>query len=289
MPVFRHPTLLSALSALIACAGFGASIDFWIGKSGQTAIRDRLETWWLQLSYVDIRHFGKYEARYSADLLTRLFGRFTSRRRVIVSCAIYVNLFCIYAIIPILIHNDKWDSFEYALSPILLVEFPLYIITFSLSVTITIQSTILLARSLPTSPALTFVIYLFALLLQYIFLCFFPDLISRLLLIFDNIFRYKYDPNAFSDFDRYNSVLISLIFADFHIYPLWEVVVRPFYTIREAFYIIFAVTARNIYSISLAIQLARDSVYYLLLICCDFALRVSLRYLSYSVRYYLLY
>jgi hypothetical protein len=48
-----------------ACAGVGKFLDFWIGKAGQQRLKDRLETWWLRVSYVRWDNLGREEALFS--------------------------------------------------------------------------------------------------------------------------------------------------------------------------------------------------------------------------------
>jgi len=65
---------LATMIAFIATAGFiGAFIDFYIGKSGQAAVRKSLEDWWLRLEYVRWGNFGRKEALFAVSVIDKIF------------------------------------------------------------------------------------------------------------------------------------------------------------------------------------------------------------------------
>jgi hypothetical protein len=72
-----------SLGSILACAGVGALIDFYIGKKGQLAIKSRLETWWIKLSYVRRNEFSQAEARFVELVLLKWFGKIFSVRRLL--------------------------------------------------------------------------------------------------------------------------------------------------------------------------------------------------------------
>ncbi|WP_284310950.1 hypothetical protein [Labrys miyagiensis] len=120
------------MGAAIATIGFfsclGAFIDFMLGKAGQTAVKKRLEDWWLRMSYVRWGNFGREEALFAAVTITRTFGLTFSFRRIVISLA----LVCIGCIIVL----SEGGASLYILSLILVAV--LLIVSFNISLSITI-------------------------------------------------------------------------------------------------------------------------------------------------------
>ena len=60
-------------------------IDCYIGKTGQKSVRDRLEVWWIKISYVKPPQLGQTEAMFCNEVFNKLFGEsLLSRKRLIV-------------------------------------------------------------------------------------------------------------------------------------------------------------------------------------------------------------
>jgi hypothetical protein len=64
------PDLQQAATFVIACGGVGAFIDFYLGKPGQKKIKDRLETFWIGLAYVNFRTFARAKPAHAFVLIT---------------------------------------------------------------------------------------------------------------------------------------------------------------------------------------------------------------------------
>jgi hypothetical protein len=83
----------STITFIAACTGIGAFIDFFLGKRGQTLVRNHLESWWIQLADLHLRTFAREEAKFARDVLYNLFGTFLSVQRakasiVLTCCAV---------------------------------------------------------------------------------------------------------------------------------------------------------------------------------------------------------
>jgi hypothetical protein len=88
-------TLLSALHVIATSCAIGAFVggclDFWLGKRGQLGIKDRLETWWLKLSYVNWENLGKEEALFAVQVIDQVFGqKLLSKKRIITTISLTI-------------------------------------------------------------------------------------------------------------------------------------------------------------------------------------------------------
>ena len=176
-------TLPSALSIVVACAGVGAFVDFWIGKSGQKAIRDKLETWWLRLSYVNIHSFGRDEAIYSAHVIKYVFGSFFSIRRIVSVFVIGVTVVIMRTLVSLFLSHGHWMLIH--LSPSVPDVFVFVIVTllFSLSISLTIIGATAVAYTTTSYTGLNIVLFLSVLLIQYLILCIWPLVLFTFILI----------------------------------------------------------------------------------------------------------
>ena len=142
----------SILTFVVVFAGFGAAIDFWIGKDGQKRVRDRLETWWLEFSYVDIRTFGRSEAVYASRIIRTVFGSFFSVRRITVSFAVAAFIFAFCASISFMFHNIMGPMALFAtwydVAWYDVIASGLGLLFFSLSISVTISGAELVAYTM---------------------------------------------------------------------------------------------------------------------------------------------
>jgi hypothetical protein len=65
---------------------FGATIDFYIGRTGQARVLDFLETWWIRVSDIKIGNLGKEDALFIASVIDRWMGRAAWSKKRIKSC-----------------------------------------------------------------------------------------------------------------------------------------------------------------------------------------------------------
>jgi hypothetical protein len=161
------PSVSEIAWTIAGCTAVGAFIDFYIGKSGQRCIRDRLETWWLRFSYVNARNFGGEEARSAVKWMDRVVGqRFFSLRRLFA-----VAVAAVVALVPAAaaaIIEGRWDHFEIAWFPPnpSLILFAVSLVFFSLALTITRGIAVKSANILDIAPRYNAVILLGALTAQ---------------------------------------------------------------------------------------------------------------------------
>lgn len=87
-------TLESFVSTVTIAAVIGGFLDFYIGKKGQKAIRDRLETTWIEMSYMTVSDLVRLESRLAAHALSTIFGprMFSIRKTLAVSIMFFVML-----------------------------------------------------------------------------------------------------------------------------------------------------------------------------------------------------
>jgi hypothetical protein len=100
-------SLANALTTIAACAGVGAFIDFWIGRTGEKCARAWLEDWWLRMSYVRLGNFGREEALVAIQGLEKLFGRrLFSIQRLLVSLSVVILFTAVFFFL--LIKYNAW-------------------------------------------------------------------------------------------------------------------------------------------------------------------------------------
>ena len=68
-------TLKDILWPVVLVGGFGAFIDFLIGRAGQEKARDWLLEWWVRFDDVRWRNFGREEGLFAGRLIEKLFGK----------------------------------------------------------------------------------------------------------------------------------------------------------------------------------------------------------------------
>src|SRR5262245_61329132 len=84
--------LKDILWPIILVGGFGAFIDFLIGKAGQVKAKDFLLKWWVRFDDVRWRNFGREEGIFAGHLIEKSFGRrIWSRRRIGMA---FLTFFC---------------------------------------------------------------------------------------------------------------------------------------------------------------------------------------------------
>jgi hypothetical protein len=153
-----------SLSFIIACGGVGAFIDFIVGKRGQQKVRSWVEDWWLRFADVNLKNFGRQEARTAAQIIEHIFGKFFSARRVLSILAVIVICTGCWLVIS---RIRPWPS--EGLTPIrfLLLQLPVFLIVFSVSISFTMYLCRLASRTLPERPYYSFIIYVLFAALQY--------------------------------------------------------------------------------------------------------------------------
>jgi hypothetical protein len=101
-----------ALATIAAFGGMGWLLDKWIGKTRQARMKDKLETWWLKLSYVRLGNFGQEEALFAVRAMDFLFGkRVLSIKRALVVLTLLMGFMLWAIILPIIEATaDLWQS-----------------------------------------------------------------------------------------------------------------------------------------------------------------------------------
>jgi len=161
----------NALIIIAACGGIGAYIDIRIGQKGREVVQAKMQEWWLWMSYVKLRNLGKKEAELAAEWMTRFFGTFGSRRRLLITAA----LGAAYFIESWLSQYIYWRFFVGATADRIEADLPSYILfavfyplLFSLGLSITIGVARLASSTLTERNAvLNVIIILVTLLAQY--------------------------------------------------------------------------------------------------------------------------
>lgn len=150
------------LGVFIVCAGVGAFIDFWIGRSGQRAVRDRLTALWYNIGSVTWSNFGRSEASFGRDLLLTAFGTFKSRKRLRFLVAVVLIGFALDAVA---VFSGGWDG-EYTIYEVVWNIVAAFLLSTSISFTIFIAD--VGQRTLPESPLFSLLYLLAAAVSQYI-------------------------------------------------------------------------------------------------------------------------
>jgi hypothetical protein len=153
-----------ALTTIAACGGIGAFIDFWIGKRGQRRVRDWLETWWLRFSYVNLKNFGREEARFAIATMDKVLGRgFFSRKRF-VSFAILEAFDAIRSRFDLLMQQ----VLTVAVIAATLITVLGFFLLFSSSISLTRYASVRAIRLANRWPSLTGIAFITLLVSQYI-------------------------------------------------------------------------------------------------------------------------
>jgi hypothetical protein len=149
---------------VVACAGIGAFIDFYIGKSGQRRVKDCLETWWLKFSDVRWGALGREEALFAVQILNLLFGDrlFSARRMIVVSVWVFLGSLTIITVYRL---GELYDL--HLLSPYVWIAYFFLFCLATLSVSITTFASAKVAILLTKAPYLNIVGLIFILLFQY--------------------------------------------------------------------------------------------------------------------------
>jgi hypothetical protein len=95
-PRLSMETLKNFLWPIVAIGGFGAFIDFLIGKAGQEKAKDFLLRWWVRFDDVRWKNFGREEGLFAGRLIEKWFGqKIWSARRIVAA----FTVFCIFYLI----------------------------------------------------------------------------------------------------------------------------------------------------------------------------------------------
>ena len=176
-------SLISVLTTVATCGGVGACIDFWLGKSGDKRLKERLENWWLTLSYLKWSSFGREEANFALEKMDDIFGGFISVRRLIIMTVLFVIGFAVLLLPRVcgshgdiyypsygeLISGD-FEAFRYYV----LIWFTLFmsVIMFSFSISLTRNISSILASTLPNNAVASLCEFATISLLHFILLCY---------------------------------------------------------------------------------------------------------------------
>lgn len=198
----------------------GGAIDFVIGPTRQKRLKDRLETWWLRLSYVRWRNLGREEALFAVQVMDRLFGsRLFSPRRVLVaimSAFAFGGLIIVLVLLSSVAEFQWWNFFD----AVHFVWLVIILFFFATSFSITRIAAIVVARFLYISPFFSLFGLLFLLCFQYLLFCYWDFAFSSLILqlvmlqqIFASVFHSSLTSLRLSDIF---SLLIWHTISTFH-------------------------------------------------------------------------
>jgi hypothetical protein len=134
-------TLRDILWPVVLVGGFGAVIDFLIGKAGQERARDWLLKWWVRFDDVRWKNFGREEGIFTAHLIEKWFGLHPWSYRRISSAIILYALFLCIGFIRLAVPNypEIWCfvcHLEHPWMPIV-TDLTMYFIGFCLSISLT--------------------------------------------------------------------------------------------------------------------------------------------------------
>jgi hypothetical protein len=145
-------SFVAIASTIAACAGIGAAVDFYLGKSGAQRINRRLEDWWLRLSYVKWRRFGQEEAQIAVERMDTLFGSFISLRRVKI-VVVLIAVGCLATLIPYFCTQNEYlyegffsNPHTIALTAFIVISSA---VAFSFSISVTRNISWFLAKCIP--------------------------------------------------------------------------------------------------------------------------------------------
>lgn len=156
----------------------GAFVDFVLGKTGEAALRKKLESWWLRLSYINWRNFGVAEALVAAEVMENIFGRMFSVRRLKISIGISIFFVALRCVTP---NPNEYTPLEIT-STVLIVLYLIFQFNFSLSLTIfvTKAATYWMKSSFTINVLICFLLILF----QYFLLVFGPAIVGFAMWLF---------------------------------------------------------------------------------------------------------
>jgi hypothetical protein len=200
--------------APIAAFGFvGAFIDFYIGKTGQEAVKKRLEDWWIKSSYFRWREFGKEEALFAAGLIYRIFGTTFSIRRIQILGLIFLVVSAISVYIPLIYApNEIWLGLRLQSIRQDNTNIALVLVVFSLSITLTAIAARRMAKYVRNQPYLNLIGLLILVLFQYFMFCYSQAIYLLLNTTIPILYLYAESPK-FADYSTLRE-LITLSLGD---------------------------------------------------------------------------
>jgi hypothetical protein len=96
--------LKDILWPIVLVGGFGAFIDFMIGRTGQEKAKDFLFRWWVRFDDVRWSNFGREEGLFAGRLIEKWFGRRIWSFRRIGSATL---LFLVFMLIGYIIRSSS--------------------------------------------------------------------------------------------------------------------------------------------------------------------------------------
>jgi hypothetical protein len=157
---------------VVLVGGFGALIDFLIGRTGQAKTKDLLLKWWVRFDDIGWINFGREEGFFAAQLIERYFGKHIWSLRRAVSAVVTVLVLYLFATIVLYSQSRlyvTWAGSGYEVRDYT-VNFILSIVSFAFSVSFTRYIALSIARNCGTSTLKNCLLFAFGLIFNYFLL-----------------------------------------------------------------------------------------------------------------------
>src|SRR5215469_109012 len=164
--------LKDILWPVVLIGGFGALIDFLIGRAGQAKTKDLLLKWWVRFDDIGWTNFGREEGIFAGALIERYFGKHIWSLRRVLSAFVIVIFLYIFATVVLYLQSRLYligSMREYEVRNYV-SEIVLTVIPFMFSVSFTKYITLSTARMCGTGAVKNFLFFSFMLILNYILL-----------------------------------------------------------------------------------------------------------------------
>lgn len=205
------PTLGEWIAPIAAFCFIGAFIDFYIGKSGQQAVKKKLEDWWLKSSYLKWSEFGRDEAFFASRLIYFMFGTTFSMKRMKILFTIFLFVSALTVYLPLLFATGIVFELRYRSIYQDNIDILLVLAVFSLSITLTAIAARSMAHVIGKRPHLNLIALLGLISFQYLLFCY----SQALFLFFRNVipvfYLYATSPNKVADYPAFRELLTLTI------------------------------------------------------------------------------
>jgi hypothetical protein len=163
-------TLKDILWPIVLIGGFGAFVDFLIGRTGQERAKNFLLRWWVRFDDVRWNNFGREEGLFAGRVIELWFGKkLWSSRRIAASLSA-LWLLSLTAFLRLVVSNtDKVEWCSYCDTTFALATgFTISIIGFCISVSLTKIITFRVAYACGAEEARNLILFLAMLIVNYI-------------------------------------------------------------------------------------------------------------------------
>jgi hypothetical protein len=105
-------SIFATLWPVLLGGGIGRFIDFLLGKQGDQAVKTFMTGWWIRFDDVQWYTFGKAEAAFSLNVMTKTFGKYIWSLRRICFIAAVVSIFGLSGYFITLIYRDTMVTIQ---------------------------------------------------------------------------------------------------------------------------------------------------------------------------------